>query len=283
MLRSAVLALIAANVLSAASAFKIGSMVVHQFEDGPVLPLSYEFLPGETAYFSCRLAGFSAEKGEETQHVKLSWRMEVSDPAGVLLQKAETGLIEDKLLAEDKEWAPKFLATFVVPSFALSGDYRVSVQARDELAGQDAAAEMVFHVKGHAMEPSLKPGSTLAVRNFLFLRDEADTFGMRNAVYRPGDTVWARFDVTGYKFEANNRFSVTYSLAVESTESKELFAQPEAGAESRESFYPQPYVPGTLTLSLDKNVPPAMYTLVVTVKDTLGGQTSEVRQPFKVE
>jgi hypothetical protein len=279
MLRGAVLALIAVQVLSAASSFRIGSMVVHQFEDGPVLPLSYEFLPGETAYFSCRLAGFSADKGEETQHVKLSWRMEVSDPSGAFLQKAETGLIEDKLLAEDKDWAPKFLATFVVPAFALSGDYRVSVKARDELAGADAVAEMVFHVKGHAIEPS----ATLAVRNFLFVRDEADAFGMRNPVYQPGDTLWARFDVTGYKFEANHRFSVTYNLAVEDTEGKQVFTQPDAGAESRESFYPQPYVPGTLSLSLDKNVPAATYTLVVTVKDTLGGQTSEVRQPFKVE
>jgi hypothetical protein len=205
--------------------------------------------------------------------------MEVSDPAGTLLQKPETGVIEHTLLAEDKDWSPKFLATFVVPAFALSGDYRISVKARDELAGTDAAAELVFHVKGHALEPS----STLTVRNFLFLRGEEDTLGMRNAVYHPGDTLFARFDVTGYTFAQNNRFSVTYSLAVENADGKELFAQPEAGSEAKESFYPQPYVPGTLNLNLDKNVPAALYTLVVTVKDTLSGQTAEVRQPFKVE
>jgi hypothetical protein len=279
MLRAAVFALTTVTALNAASGFSIGRMALHQFEDGPQLPLSYEFLPGETAYFSCRLAAFETEKGEETQRVKLSWRMEVSDPLGVLLQKPDAGRIEDKLLAEDKDWAPKFLATFVVPPFAPPGDYRVSVKARDELAGADAAADLVFHVRGHAIETS----ETLAIRNFLFLRTEDDAFGMRNAVYRPGDMLWARFDVTGYKFADNNRFSVTYGLAVEGAEGKQLFAQADAGAESRESFYPQRYVPGTLSLSLDKNVSPATYTLVVTVKDTLGNQTAEVRQPFKVE
>jgi hypothetical protein len=282
MLRSSVLALFAMTALNAAT-FSVGRMSLHQFEDGPVLPLAYEFLPGETAYFSCRLAAFQTEKSpendNETQRVKLSWHLEVSDPSGTVLQKPESGVIEDKLLNEDKDWAPKFLATFVVPPFALSGNYKIRVKARDELAGTDATAELIFHVKGHPIEPS----QTLAIRNFLFLRTEEDTFGMRNAVYRPGDTLWARFDVTGYKFAENNRFSVTYSLAVESAEGKALFAQPEAGAESRESFYPQPYVPGTLSLSLDKNVPAATYTLVVTVKDTTSSQTTEVRQPFKVE
>jgi len=278
MLRGAFLALTAATALHAAS-FSVGRMALHQFEDGPILPVAYEFLPGETAYFSCRLAGFQADKGPETRHVKLSWRLQVSDPSGTLLQKPEAGLIEHTLLEEDKDWSPKFLATFVVPALALSGDYRISVQARDELAGTDSTADLMFHVKGHSIEPS----STLTVRNFLFLRNEQDAGGVRNAVYAPGDTLWARFDVTGYKFAANNGLSVTYGLAVENAEGRELFAQPEAGSEAKESFYPQPYVPGTLNLNLDKNVPPATYTLVVTVKDSVSGQTAEVRQPFKVE
>src|SRR5690242_8711743 len=115
MLRAAVFALTAVTVVSAAPSFSIGRMSLHQFEDGPVLAAGYEFLPGETAYFSCRMAGFQTEKGEDTQRVKLSWHMEVADGSGVLLQKPEDGRIEDKLLAEDKDWAPKFLATFLVP------------------------------------------------------------------------------------------------------------------------------------------------------------------------
>ena len=37
---------------------------------------------------------------------------------------------------------------------------------------------------------------------------------MRHAVYQPGDTLWAKFDITGYKFGENNRFSVDYGLAI---------------------------------------------------------------------
>ena len=53
--------------------------------------------------------------------------------------------------------------------------------------------------------------------------------------------------------------------------------------DSHESFYPQRYVPGALSLSLDKNVPAATYTLVVTVHDKVGDQTWEERQRFRVE
>jgi hypothetical protein len=94
--------------------------------------------------------------------------------------------------------------------------------------------------------------------------------------------LWARFDIVGYKFEDNNRYSVDYGLAVEDAAGKRLFAQPEAAAESHDSFYPQRYVPGGLSLNLDKNVAPAMYTLVVTVHDRVGGQIWEERHAFQV-
>jgi hypothetical protein len=102
-------------------------------------------------------------------------------------------------------------------------------------------------------------------------------------VYKPGTTLWARFDMAGYKFEANHKFSVDYGLAVLNADGKELFAQPEAAAESKESFYPQLRVPGALSLKLDPNVPPATYTLVVTVHDKIGGQVAEQRETFRVE
>ena len=72
-------------------------------------------------------------------------------------------------------------------------------------------------------------------------------------------------------------------VAVLNADGKELFAQPEAAAESKESFYPQLRVPGALSLKLDSNVPAATYTLVVTVHDKIGGQTAEYRDTFRVE
>jgi hypothetical protein len=174
---------------------------------------------------------------------------------------------------------PKFLASFVVPPFAPAGIYHIPVKVKDELSGADTGAELTFRVRGHDVEPS----SSLVTRNYQFLRNEDDQTAMRNPVYHPGETLWARFDITGYKFVENNRFSVEYGLAVLNADGKELFSQPNAASESKESFYPQRYVPGMLSLNLDRNVPTGSYTLVVTVRDTTGDQTWESRQTFRVE
>src|SRR5436190_8958255 len=87
--------------LHAQAKLSIERLALHQYEDGPTLPASYEFLPGETAYFSCRIAGFQAKKtGEDQRSVALSWQAQVVDPAGVLLEKPKSGRIEERLEPE---------------------------------------------------------------------------------------------------------------------------------------------------------------------------------------
>ncbi|MBV8847937.1 MAG: hypothetical protein JO307_34415 [Bryobacterales bacterium] len=153
------------------------------------------------------------------------------------------------------------------------------MRAKDEVGASEIHSELVFHVRGHDVEAS----DTLVTRNFRFLRGEDDAVALRDPVYRPGDMLWARFDIVGYKFGDSHKFSVDYGLAVLGGDGKQLFAQPEAAADSHASFYPQHYVPGALSLSLDKNVPAGTYTLVVTVRDKVGNQTWEERQGFRVE
>ena len=255
-------------------------MALHQFEDGPLLADSYDFLPGETAYFSCRFASYQTESLEnEQRQVKLSWKATVFDPSGLAVEPAKQGRIESKLSKEDKDWLPKFLLSFTVPSFALPGKYRVSVEAKDEVGENITHADLAFRVRGHELERS----ETLVARNFRFLRSEDDAIGTRSGLYHPGDTLWARFDVTGYKFGENNRFSVECALAVENADGKQLFSQPEAASQSGDSFYPQPYVPIELNLTLDKTVQPATYTLIVTLRDSIGNQTAEVRESFLLQ
>ena len=266
--------------LTAEPNFTVERMALHQFEDGPFLADSYEFLPGETAYFSCRLSGYQTENiDNEQRQVKISWKATVFDPAGVAIEAPKQGRIESKLSKEDKDWLPKFLLSFSVPSFALPGKYRVSVEAKDEIGGNETHADLGFRVRGHELERS----DTLVARNFRFLRSEDDAFGTRSGLYHPGDTLWARFDVTGYKFGENNRFSVECAMAVETSDGKQLFSQPDAASQSGDSFYPQPYVPIELNLSLDKTVRPATYTLVITLRDSIGKQTAEVRESFLLQ
>lgn len=150
---------------------------------------------------------------------------------------------------------------------------------KDELAGTTATRTLEFPVKG----PSVQASDSLVIRDFRFLRNEDDIAPLRPAAYKRGSMLWARFDMMGFKLGENNKFDVGYGLAVLGPDGKELFAQPEAAGESKESFYPQRWMPGALSLSLDANVAPATYTLVVIVKDKLAGETTELRELFTVE
>jgi hypothetical protein len=255
------------------------TLALHQFEDGPPLADNYEFVPGEPAHFTCRFAAFEIQKKDEERSVNLAWRMRVTDPAGVLIEKEKSGRIADKLLPQDKNWTPKFLETFVVPAFAPSGIYRVEVKVKDEVSGKESAGELPFHVRGHEVDTS----PTLVTRNFLFLQAENDRTGMRTPVYHPGEMLWAKFDITGYKLGPNNHVEVDYGLAVLNAAGEQLFAQPDAATESKESFYPQHYVPGMLSLSLSAGVVKGSYILLVTVRDKVGGQSWETRQNFEVK
>src|SRR5262249_4844529 len=151
--------------------------------------------------------------------VKISWRASVFDPAGIAIEKGKEGRIEGRLSPEDKEWVPKFLLNFVIPPFAPPGKYRVFVEAKDEQAAREAHADFMFQVRAREVEPS----DTLVARNFRFLSGEDDTVGTRTGVYHPGETVWASFDLTGYKFGPNNHYAVVCGMAVENSEGKQLF------------------------------------------------------------
>jgi hypothetical protein len=272
-------ALLFTGLACAQSKLSVERIALHQFEDGPILAATYEFVPGETANFSCRLTGFKIVQTDEQRSVKLAWQMRVVDPSGVPIEKDQSGRIEDKLAPQDKEWVPKFLGTFTIPAFAPPGDYRVTVKAQDEAAGSEASGELVFRVRGNQVASS----DTLIARSFVFLRAEDDRTGMTAAIYHPGETLWARFHIVGFKFGEGNRFAVSYGLAVLKPTGEELFAQPDAANDTNQSFYPQRYVPGALSLTLNPGVPKGSYILRVTIKDQIGNQSWETKQPFEIQ
>lgn len=272
--------LLAAETLPGASKLAFERLALHQYEDGPLLASSYQFLPGETIWFSVRIAGFESQPAGDNRNVKLSWQVGIVDPDGVAVEPPRTGRLDESLRSQDKDWVPKFVVSFLLPSFVPGGTYHIPVTVKDELAGSEITGGLEFSVRAESIEPA----ASFVIRNFRFLRNETDAEALRQpVVYKPGTTLWARFDMAGYKFEANHKFSVDYGLAVLNADGKELFAQPAAAAESKESFYPQLHVPGALSLKLDTNVPPATYTLVVTVHDKIGGQVAEQRETFRVE
>jgi hypothetical protein len=251
-------------------------------EDGPPEASDEEFQPGETIFFSCQVEGYrKADKPDDygKQNISLKYQIEVRDKAGALLEAAKSDKIETTVTHEDKDWKPKLRQTIVVPPLAGSGEYTVLVKVSDSLASADAETRAVFHVKGRDVEPS----DTLTVRNFRFLRGEDDARPLEVAAYRPGDPVWAKFDMTGYKLGEKNQVDIEYGLTVLREDGSVAYQQTEAATQKIQTFYPQRYQPGELNLNLAKDQPLGKYTIVLSVSDNLGRQKYETRETFSVE
>jgi hypothetical protein len=267
---------------AATEKLEIEKFALRQFEDGPALPASHEFLPGETIYWSFRMRGYHVNKsendvGDPESRMKLTWTVRATDPNGVLIEKERSGKVEARLFAQDKDWTPRAADSFAVPPFAPKGIYHATVTVKDESG--EATSTLEFKVRGDTIEPS----ETLIGRNVRFLRSENDTITLRNPTYQAGDTLWVRFDITGYKFGEKNKYDVEYGLAILRANGETMFTQPVAAKETSESFYPQHYVPGLLSLGLNQDLAKGSYTMVITMRDKIGGQNWESREKFQVQ
>jgi hypothetical protein len=251
-------------------------------EDGPPEASDEDFVPGETIYFSCQAEGYrKADKPDDygKQNVSLKFEIEVRDKGGALLKPVEDGKVETTVTQEDKDWKPRLRESIVVPPLAGTGEYTVLVKLSDELAKATLEKTAVFHIKGRDVAPS----DTLVVRNFRFLRNEDDAKPLPVAAYRPGDSVWARFDMTGYKLGEKNQVDIEYGLTVLRDDGSVAYTEPQAANQKIQTFYPQHYQPGELNLNLAKDQPLGKYTIVLAVHDNLGQQMYETRETFSVE
>ncbi len=262
--------------------FAIVHAVFARSEDGPPEASDEDFVPGETIYFSCRAEGYrKVDKPDDygKQNVALTFQIEVRDKNGALLKPIKEGKLETTVTQEDKNWEPKFRDSIVVPPLADTGEYVVLVKLADELAKATLEKSVVFHIKGRDVAPS----DTLVVRNFRFLRGEDDVKALQIAAYRPGDAVWARFDMTGYKLGDKNQVDIEYGITVLREDGSVVYQQPDAATQKIQTYYPQRFQPGELSLNLSKDQPLGKYTIVLAVQDNLGKQMYETRETFSVE
>jgi len=250
-------------------------MGIRQVEDGAPLPSTFVYTPGDIMSFGFQVTGYKVAD----EKVHLSYQVNALDPAGVPVMEPIKGVIDATLAAEDKEWKPKVHPEIALPPLAGSGKYKIVAEVVDNVAKTEARKELTFAVRGHEVEPS----ATLVIRNFRFYRTEEEPEPMRNAVYRAGDAIWSRFDITGYKFGEGNLVEVSYGVAVLNADGKVLFAQDQAAVEQGGSFYPKRYVPGQMSLTTQSNMRPGDYWIVVKVEDRVGGQKYEGREKFRIE
>jgi len=254
---------------------------VHEYEDGPPVPSGQPFRASETVFLSFQISGFQAT---EDDHIQLAYEIATTDPAQRQVGPVKTGKIEAELAPEDKkkgkQWMPKVRYQIQLPLTPAPGVYRIQIHLDDKINGGKQVQDVPFTVESSTVAPT----ETLTIHNFRFLRSENEKDRLaEGGAYRPGDTVWARFDITGYKFGPKNRYEVKYGLRLQNAAGKSLFSNPAAAGDANESFYPRTFVPGEFSLNLDKNIKPGVYTVVLSLTDPVGQQSIESTHEFRVE
>jgi len=250
--------------------------VISQVEESAGEPAGFHFTPGEVLFFSCRVA--HAAKAADGK-IRVAYSVAAFDPQGVQLNETYKNEFNDEVTAEDKEWMPRIQTQLMIPPLAGSGTYKVVVKAEDEVAKTTAQLEAPFEVRGHIVEPS----ATLTVRNFRFYRAEGGKQPAESAIYHAGETMWTGFDIIGFRYGEGNKIDVSYVASIMLPDGKVLWKQPEPAAEQSQSFYPKRYISGEFSINLQAGVKPGSYIVGVQVKDAIGNQTYESRQPFTVE
>jgi hypothetical protein len=243
-------------------------------EDGFAAPAGTVFTPGETLYLAFHVQGFTEDRSYK---VKLGYRIEAVDPKGIPFVEALEGRVDTELSPQDAKWMPRVRFSASLPPFVDSGTYKFTMRVTDDLGKAQTSQELIFPVRGRDVPPS----DTLVVRNFAFSRQE-DGDPLPTAAFRPGDVLWAAFDLTGYKPGEKHRVAVLYNLAVLNSEGKVIYEQPEPAREEGTSFYPRRYVHAVFSLNLAQS-PAGQYTIVLKTKDEIGSQSQESRHTFTVE
>jgi len=266
---------ILSGVLAAAD-LSVLRPLVSQSEGGEPDPPGYSHIPGETLFFTCRVANFT--RGSDSR-IHVAYSIQAFDPKGVPLDPIYKNEFVDEISPQDKDWMPKIQSEISIPPLAPSGAYKITVKAEDLLAHTSASLDVPFQVRGHVLEP----GDKLAVQNFHFFHGESDTGPMEKAVYHPGEGVWVKMDITGFAYGPANKVDVSYQTSFLNAAGKVLWTQPEPAVEQSESFYPKRYIPAEFGVTLDKTIKPGVYTIQVQAKDGVGNQTYETKQTFTVE
>jgi hypothetical protein len=261
---------------AAEPALEVVQPTVSQSDGGTPLPPGFNHVPGAVLFFTFQVSGY--QKDAESK-VHLTYTVDALDPHGVRIEETIKNEVTAELTPHDKDWKPKVRTEISLPPLGDSGTYKIVVKVRDEIAKTSAEKTLPVEVSGHEVEPS----DTLTVRNFRFFRGEDDAEPLAKPIYRPGDPVWARFDIRGYKYGKNNAVDVTYGISVITASGKVLWSQAEAAVERTESFYPKRYVPGAMSINLQPNIRPGEYTIAVQAKDAVGNQTYEGKYTFTVE
>jgi hypothetical protein len=276
-----VYALSVARGSAAESSLAVVDAGVEQSEDAPFVPAGYQFLPGDFVYFTFQVAGFSikSDDADEVRRISLTYEVTPEDQNGLPLTEPNSGTVQVELNPEDKNWMPKRRVSFLLPSFIAAGEFRIHVVVKDLFANTQTSKDFPFRVGGLKVQTS----NTITVENFRFLRQENDREPLGVPAYRPGDTIYANFEMVGYKIGPENQYHVIYGLTVLRPDGKPFVDQPKAAELQKSSFYPAQFVPGNFSVTTSPDTARGEYVIILTVRDMIGNQTYQTKQAFSIE
>src|SRR6516165_11495215 len=129
----------------AAAPLQIVRPILSDTEGGAALPTGFEYRPGETLFFSCRIANYQ-KTAEEKIH--LAYSVQAFDPKGVPLVELFNNDISTDVAPQDKEWMPRIATEIAIPSLIAPGTYSVVIKVEDLVAKSKAELSVSFQVRG---------------------------------------------------------------------------------------------------------------------------------------
>jgi len=171
--RSAALLILSAIFPGVASTANSGLAIVdagvEQAEDAPFVPPDYQFLPGDSVFFTFQIAGFGVQSqdSDEVRRISLTFEITPQDARGVPLAPRNSGDVRVELNPEDKNWMPKREIAFALPAVVGACEYRIHVVVKDLFAKKEVTKDFPFHIGGIAITPSI----AITVAHFRFLRE----------------------------------------------------------------------------------------------------------------
>ena len=278
---AALLAVPVPQCRAADSTLAIVSAGVQQSEDSPFVSSGFQFLPGEDLHFTFQISGYAIQTSNhgDLRKISLSYEVRPEDAGGVPLTPSSSDNIATELSPEDKHWSPKRRVSFSIPSFVAAGVFHVHVIVKDLLAKTETAQDYPFRIGGL----QLKSSSGITLENFRFLRKEADETGLDVAAYSPGDPVYTRFEMVGFKTDPQNAYHLQYGVRVLRPDGKPYLEEPKAAELADKSFYPAQYLPGDFTVTTSATSARGQYILIVTVRDLIAQKSYEAKKVFSIE
>jgi hypothetical protein len=254
---------------------------VERSEDAPFAAADYNFYPGDYLYFRFQIGGFAihTEETKEIRSISLAYEVAALDANGVLLASPAADTIKAELNPEDKNWTPKRRVSFLLPSFMAAGEFHVRVTVKDLIGKTETMHDFPFHVAGTEIVPS----TTVTVENLRYFRKEDDRQSIELPAYKPGDTVFARFDMVGHQFSPDRKYHLSYGLTVNKPDGKTFVQEPNAAELTSDSFYPAQFVPGDIAVTTSRDSPKGVYVVLLTIKDLVANRTYQAKSTFSLE